>query len=150
MPTYSWTLEESGLGQVEESPGGERSGAQKPRSLKLTSEGDLDFSSGSLEWTEGALAIAQSLRTRLSLFQGEYDLDLDEGLPYFQALLVKNPNPEIVRQAFRERIVATPGVLEVGRLALSLDAPSRTASVSFTVSTDVGELSAALSAEGTG
>jgi hypothetical protein len=34
---------------------------------------------------------AQRLRVRLSFFKGEWFLNLDEGMPYYQLILVKGP-----------------------------------------------------------
>ena len=80
--------------------------------------------------------IGQTLRT----IAGEWFLDLDYGLPYFEQVLVKNPNLPSVQDIFRRALLSVKGVSSVERLTLSLDAPSRTLTVSWVVLTDLGLL----------
>ena len=80
--------------------------------------------------------IGQTLRT----IAGEWFLDLDYGLPYFEQVLVKNPNLPAVQDIFRRALLSVKGVSSVERLTLSLDAPSRTLTVSWVVLTDLGLL----------
>lgn len=116
--------------------------ADTPRTLKLDADGDLDFSTGNLQVLAGAEAIVQGVLVRLQFFKGEWFLDLDAGIPYFQSVLVKNPDPNVLQTIFREAILATPGVLALTSLVLTLDRVTRRLTVAFRISTDVGELDA--------
>ena len=78
--------------------------------------------------------IGQTLRT----IAGEWFLDLDYGLPYFEQILVKNPNLPSVQDIFRRALLSVKGVSSVERLNLSLDTTSRTLTVSWVVLTDLG------------
>ena len=80
--------------------------------------------------------IGQTLRT----IAGEWFLDLDYGLPYFEQILVKNPNLPSVQDLFRRALLSVKGVSSVERLTLSLDTTSRTLTVSWVVLTDLGLL----------
>ena len=57
--------------------------------IKLNSDGDLDFSSGGLELLEGVDEIVQKLDTRLQFFLGEWFLDQRLGIPYYEDILIK-------------------------------------------------------------
>ena len=80
--------------------------------------------------------IGQTLRT----IAGEWFLDLDYGLPYFEQVLVKNPNLPSVQDIFRRALLSVKGVSSVERLTLSLDTPNRILRVDWVVSTDLGLL----------
>ena len=80
--------------------------------------------------------IGQTLRT----IAGEWFLDLDYGLPYFEQILVKNPNLPSVQDIFRRALLSVKGVSSVERLTLSLDTPNRILRVDWVVSTDLGLL----------
>ena len=84
--------------------------------------------------------IQQRISQVLKTIAGEWFLDLDYGLPYFEQVLVKNPNLPSVQDIFRRAILSVKGVSSVERLNLSLDTTSRTLTVSWVVLTDLGLL----------
>lgn len=102
--------------------------------------GDLLLESGNLRLTSGLDAIAQDVTIRLRFFLGEWFLDTRVGVPYFQEILVKNPNIPRVTQLLRQVVQETPGVTSVDRFDFSFDAATRKASVAFTASTTAGQL----------
>lgn len=83
-------------------------------------------------------AAVQGIRQRLSLFKGEYFLNLREGIPYFQSILVKNPNLPLIKSLIRQAIFTYPGVLSVDKIDLSLDRRTRVLTATFTVVFDDG------------
>jgi hypothetical protein len=111
--------------------------------LHLTSTIDAD---NPVEWdlhlTDGQITlspdqvtgIVQHIRQRLEFFRGEWFLDLREGLPYYQEILVKNPAMPRVRALFRATILETPGVVQVDRLDLSLERATRLLTVTWRAS----------------
>lgn len=103
--------------------------------------GDLQILNGDLSLTSGSSGIAQNLRIRLNFFKGEWFLDATQGMPYFQNVLVKQPNSQAIRAIFRKAILTTPGVTSVSNLELDLDNSLRKLSVSFEAETIEGPLS---------
>lgn len=101
---------------------------------------DLRLTDGQLALVDGVGAIVQNIRIRLQFFLGEWFLDLREGLPYFQEILVKGPNLGRVRALFRAAILETPGVSLVDLLDLDLDAPTRVLTVTFRATLDDGTI----------
>lgn len=75
---------------------------------------------------KGAAAIAQRIRVRLLFFKREWFLDQRQGMPYFEAILVKNPDLTLVQSIFRRAILATPGVLAIANLRTNFDRATRT------------------------
>ena len=84
--------------------------------------------------------IQQRISQVLKTIAGEWFLDLDYGLPYFERVLVKNPNLPAVQDIFRRALLSVKGVSSVERLTLDLDTTSRTLRVDWVVSTDLGLL----------
>lgn len=54
--------------------------------------------------------VAQRLFVGLQFFRGEWFMDGEEGVPYFQRILVKNPGDRVIRAIFSQVILLTEGV----------------------------------------
>lgn len=110
------------------------------RGFKLDQDNNLVITAGRPELVADSEAIVQSIRLRLQVFKGEWFLDESEGLPYFQEILVKNPNTAQIRRLIAERIEGTPGVVRLDSLDLRFDRAARVLSVSFVAFANVGRL----------
>ena len=100
---------------------------------------DLDVSGNDLELVDGVDAIAQNLRIRYRFFLGEWFLDTREGIPYYEKILVKNPNRADVDSILREVALTTPGVADVERFESAFDGASRELTVDFWARSDTDE-----------
>ena len=104
--------------------------------------GDLMIVNGDLVLTSGRDSVRQAITQALSLYKGEWFLDEEYGLPMFEEILVKDatggPNFGAVRELLRQAILGCPGVASVGDIALTYNAATRRASVSFTAFADDG------------
>lgn len=97
--------------------------------LKLDAvDGDLSVENGDLVLLSSdinALSrldwIAQTLQLQLKMFLNEWFLATDDGVPYFQEILKKNPNPSVIESILRNRIVTSPGILEILEFNLDYD-----------------------------
>jgi hypothetical protein len=103
--------------------------------------GDLALSNNDLGLVGEGEAITQAIRLALGLFLGEWFLDQGAGIPYFERVFVKAPDLLSVRETFRNALLAVVGVREVVELSVLPNLATRATTVSFRVSTDVGELS---------
>ena len=102
-----------------------------------TEDGDIDVTSNDLSFVTGSDEVKQLLRQRLRMFLGEWFLDTTKGIPYFQSILKKNPNPVSIDSAFKNEILETPGILELFEFELNVDASLRKLTLDFrAVSTD--------------
>lgn len=93
--------------------------------------GDLDFSASDLQIIDGSEAIAQHLRIRLQFFLGEWFLNRDIGIPYFQDVFIKAPSTSVVRRIIRDVVAGTPGVAEVTDLLVDYEPADRRLNISF-------------------
>lgn len=103
--------------------------------LELDDDGDLVVDTDA-HFTTGMDAVAQGIRLRLQMFQGEWFLDTDRGVPYFTEILGSKFDQVRIRDVFRDVITEAPGVddLEV----LTVDFTSRALTVTWRVRTTYG------------
>lgn len=109
--------------------------------LRLGTDGDLALSAaGDLEVVSGLDAVVQRLRFALQHFKGEWILDEAFGVPWFQDVLKKNPNPVVVDAVLKSVILGTPGVLAIESLDLDWDRARRRLTVRFSALTTSGRV----------
>lgn len=102
--------------------------------LTLTDDGkNLKLVNGDIPLTTGSDAVRQHLLQRLKMFRGEWFLDLSDGVPYYQNILIKNPNPDTVDGVLKDRILNTPGVDELLEFELDYDPATRKLTLAFSV-----------------
>jgi len=122
--------------------------------IKLTNEtdddndtlGDLHLTDGDVVWIDGAEAVAQHVRCRLRMFKGEWFLNEDEGVPYFEdddapnldAIFKKGMPDTRISQILRQVVLGTPGITSVTSLTLERNRSERHLSVVFEAVTDDG------------
>lgn len=104
--------------------------------------GDLVIRNGDFATVEDTAtdpaAVAQALRLRLRFFLGEWFLDEEIGVPWFQSILVKGPRLVEVREFLRAEILATPDVTELLSMTMNYDNATRKLSVAYKVRTNAG------------
>ena len=100
------------------------------KDLKLNAAGDLDISNFDFAITND---LGQKLRQHLRLFKGEWFLNLDAGIPYFEDILGKKNALNIIESKFVQAISAIEEVAEILKLNLSIDSKTRTLKVNVTV-----------------
>lgn len=94
--------------------------------------------------THGRDAIRQAVELSIGLLLGEWFLDTTLGFPMFEQVLVKSPNIPAIKDLFRTRIEAVPGVVTCTKLDLDYNRSTRKLTVSFVANTDLGEISGSL------
>ncbi|CAB3660924.1 hypothetical protein LMG26696_03367 [Achromobacter pulmonis] len=100
--------------------------------LQLSPDHDLALDLlGRTSLVDGAERVAQQIKVTLLAFLGEWFLDTSFGVPYFDQVLVKNPDRAAIEAVFRARILDVPGVSRVRRLSLAIDRARRVLSVEF-------------------
>lgn len=108
--------------------------------IALDTDGDWDITGGRLTLLTDAPECAQKLTARLRFFRGEWFLDLRQGVPYFEAMLVQNPDINAVRQIIWRIITETPGVKSLESLTLNWDKRTRKLQVLFQATHDSGAI----------
>lgn len=101
--------------------------------------GDLLIVNGDLVITPTTLdAIQQHILQRLRMYLGEWFLDNTIGLPFYQQILVKNPNQGNIDALFRNQILGTPGVISLNSYSFEPDFVTRVLRLTFSAQTTSG------------
>jgi len=99
--------------------------------LLLTNDRDLDLTTGDMQLLDGALAIKQNLDIRFDFFLGEYFLDRNLGVPWYQKILGKQSTKPVIDNIFKKVILTTAGILELIDYNSIYDGAHRSLTVSF-------------------
>lgn len=100
----------------------------------LDNDGDLKFNA------DGdfilANSITQRIKIKLQWSLNEWKWNREKGLPYFEELLIKNPDVDYFKGVIREAIFDIPEVTAVQSVDISIDSLRRSATIRFAVLTD--------------
>ena len=107
--------------------------------LKLDSNHDIIIDRGATRVT-GVEQVAQLVKCRLLTLLGEWKLDPDLGLPWFEAIFTKNVRPADIEAALANVIRTTKGVRQILSLTVTPDFRTRQLSVSFLVVSVYGDI----------
>lgn len=104
------------------------------------STGDLYFNEdGDMRLINGIYYVRQKIGIRLKWFFGEWYLNKLIGIPYYEKILVKNPNKLDIVNYIKREILLTEGVKELTKFDLSIIA-DRKISINFVAKTNYGKL----------
>lgn len=84
--------------------------------------------------------VAQRLRIKLQTYLGEWFLNIENGVPYYERVLRKGVRKEDIDVLFQSLIREEDGVLEIVEFESTLS-PSREYNMRFRVRTDEGQTS---------
>jgi hypothetical protein len=84
--------------------------------------------------------IAQKIRCAISLFLGEWYLDVNLGVPYIPKFGNKQEHRPLMESVMQERIINVQGVRRLTYFTSRLDPAKRTVSIAFAAETDAGTL----------
>ena len=100
---------------------------------------DVEFVNGDCPVTTTIqLGVAQRLKIMLQTFLGEWFLNTDTGIPYFEAIFGKVRSKSSVDLILQEKILSDPGVIEMVEFESELDGARRVYSMRFKVRTSEG------------
>jgi len=101
--------------------------------LKVDENNDLVIENNELILIDGPDFVRQMLIQRLQSFLGEWFLDIEVGVPYFQDILKKDVSISKISNIFKDEILNTPGVVELQQFDLSFNELTRRLSLTFAV-----------------
>ena len=87
---------------------------------------------------DNAERVAQQILITLRFWYGEWFLNVNEGVPYLEYILIKKPNMAHIRQILTEQIQSVEGVQSVTDMTLEFDQRARTLLVEYSATTDYG------------
>ncbi len=99
---------------------------------------DLEVNSYDLSLNTGLPLMQQRLRQSLWFFLGEWYLDVTDGVPYYQDVLIKAPVQLTLESTFKQAILETPGVLNLEKFELEYTNATRELALDFEAQTFYG------------
>lgn len=105
----------------------------------LGDDGDLVIRNGDFAFSADVAGIRQQIQLVLGFYLGEWFLDEEIGIPYYERILIKNPSRVEIAGYIREALLSVRGVLEVVSLDVQYSG-SRIGTIDWKVTTDLGEL----------
>lgn len=99
---------------------------------------DLLIVDGDLVIISSTQEILQHILQRLRFYLGEWFLDNTQGVPYYQQILVKNPDLGNIDAVLQNAITQTPGVDLLQTFSSNLENGTRQLFVSFSCLTTSG------------
>lgn len=109
--------------------------------LVLGPDNDLIIDDDDLQLARGVDGVTQLCRVAVQMFAGEWFLDLDLGVRYWDSILgVEGERARLVALAdLRDVLSAVPGVLSIIKLAAEFDGATRTLTATWQVRTSSGD-----------
>lgn len=101
----------------------------------LMKDGDLYFDEETAD-IRLTNSVGQAATIRLRWFLGEWRLGPELGLPYYEDVLVKNPNIPKIKRIMLDKLYTINEVQEVESLDIDVSEANRNAKVTFKLLTD--------------
>ena len=107
----------------------------------LSDTGDYTFGAGPANFlVDTPEAVAQSVLTRLRLWQGEWFLDVTVGTPWLQQILGTGKGKALRDLAIQTRVLQTTGVSGINTYESIVDPTTRKMSIKMTLTTIYGNV----------
>jgi hypothetical protein len=110
---------------------------------KLDADGDYVFGTGNDFHKDSPETVAQAVRTRLLLYQGDWFLQPDAGVPWRSDVLGALPEGAY-EDVIRDAILETEGVTAIVDFSVTLDPDTRRLRINATIDTEYGRAEVAL------
>lgn len=137
--SLTWTFKVDATSAAEED--------QEPIMIEIALDDSHDVyldATGDLALIAGVDAVKQLLLVGLRLFRGEWYLaEEQDGVPYYQNVLVNAPKSRVIEAMFRQQILASPGIERLKSFSMTIDRGARELSAEFEAVSVEGEVAIA-------
>ena len=106
------------------------------KDLLLSANHDLVVLDFDLQITKNEQILPQKIKQALLMFQGEWFLDIEQGVPYYSDVLGQKGALDSIRSVFIDCINSVPGVKELSQFDMSYIAQTRELRLKFSVVDD--------------
>lgn len=104
----------------------------------LSDSGDVIIESGQIQTVNGNELIRQTVKTILSTNKGEWFLNTDEGINFYN-LLGKEKNDEIIKNEILQGLLQVDSSFFIDSFSCEVDKETRKLKVQFTAKNDKGD-----------
>lgn len=103
--------------------------------------GDLLEKAGQIKQVTGVDAVAQRIYCKLKTYLGEFWLNRELGVPYYQVIFKKGVDLSIVNTLIKSYILSDDAIIEITEYTFSLDRVKREFTIAFSAKTTIGFIS---------
>jgi hypothetical protein len=101
------------------------------KDILLTPDGDINIQpTGDIGITD---SVRQAVRIRLLWFFSEWRFAPSYGVPYYEEILIKNPDKERIKRIIREEAMSVKEVQDVKNIMLDINTSTRHARAAFDI-----------------
>ena len=108
------------------------------KDLILSSSHDLQIKDFDIALTTDAAIVAQRVKQALLLFRGEWFLDTELGMPYYESILGSKNSIDAVRAIFISEIRSVEGVKDLVEFDIQFNEETRLVKITFTIEDVLG------------
>ena len=112
--------------------------------LGLNDLHDVYLDGEDLAITQPDIQTLQEIGIRLQFWEGEWFLNILDGIPYLQEVFKKQVNIDLISALFKNEILASDGVIELLEFELTFTSETRALRIDFKVSAELGIISKTL------
>ena len=110
------------------------------KDLKLNLDtNELDFENFDFKFIDGIDRVVQQIHVRLHFFHGEWFLNSQLGVKYYDVIFVKKPNIATIDSVLKATILDTEDVLELINYTSIFNSSTRQFTISFRVNPTFGQ-----------
>ena len=102
--------------------------------------GDVKITDGDLTITNERDSIVLRISQKLQFFFAEWFLDKTLGIPYFERILVRNPDPALVDSILKQVVLSVDGITRINQWIIEVDRTSREMRLTFRADSIYGEI----------
>jgi hypothetical protein len=102
--------------------------------------GDLIMTAGQIQQVSGVDAIAQAVYCDLKTFLGEYWLDKEIGVPYYQVVFKKGVDLSLINTLMKSQMLKREDVIEITEYESSLNTSTRKLTIVYSAKTVLGNI----------
>lgn len=105
----------------------------------LNINNDIIYESGKFKTVENAAETVQYIRSKLLLYKGEWFLNINAGIPYFQEIFTRPVNLANIESIFKSTILNTPNINKLVEFSMDYKkSPNRKLTITFSAETTYG------------
>jgi hypothetical protein len=90
-----------------------------------------DPTTGILAFADSKDYVLQKIKSRLKFMLGEWFYDTTLGVPWFEQVLIKNPNLQLIQHLISNVIAAVPGITSVTTVEIAFEPSTRTLAIAY-------------------
>jgi hypothetical protein len=113
---------------------------EKVVDFRLNSNHDIYLINSDLAITSGIDELKQRILIRLKFFFKEWFLDTTVGIKYYESILIKSPDVNLINNIYKAAIIEEPEIIDFEEFSVDFSVKDRKLDINFVANTTYGTL----------